>query len=349
MIEIYAGRTALKIIQEQGFKQELFTSFLGASGGPKWFTLFSLDKFVFGEFFKNRKSELNLIGSSAGAFRAACFAQKDPVAAITRLAESYSETVYSDKPKQEEITAKSFELLDYFLGNNGVSEILNNPIFKAHFLVNKTNGFVGSENKVIQTVGLVKSILLNRIDRNLLRKQYERFVFKTSSSKLGIDDYCNFKTEYIDLTESNLKQALLASGSIPMVMQGIRDITGAPAGMYRDGGIIDYHFDFKLLNSDGLTLYPHFNSRPKAGWFDKNLNRNVLAENYDNIVMLVPSAKFVASLPYSKIPDRNDFVKMEASQRIKYWKKVLSETERLSDGFQNILLNTHSTTIKEIR
>ncbi len=32
MIEIYAGQNALKTIQEHGFKQEIFTNFLGASG-----------------------------------------------------------------------------------------------------------------------------------------------------------------------------------------------------------------------------------------------------------------------------------------------------------------------------
>ena len=36
MLEIYAGDTALKTIQERGFSQELFNTFLGASGGPKW-------------------------------------------------------------------------------------------------------------------------------------------------------------------------------------------------------------------------------------------------------------------------------------------------------------------------
>ncbi len=39
MLNIYAGKTALNTIKEQGFKQELFTAMLGASGGPKWFTL----------------------------------------------------------------------------------------------------------------------------------------------------------------------------------------------------------------------------------------------------------------------------------------------------------------------
>jgi len=39
MLDIYAGSNALKTIQEHGFKQELFTNFLGASGGPKWLPL----------------------------------------------------------------------------------------------------------------------------------------------------------------------------------------------------------------------------------------------------------------------------------------------------------------------
>ena len=95
MLEIYAGDTALKTIQKHGFKQELFTSFLGASGGPKWFTLYALDKYMFGEFFKNKQQALNLIGSSVGAFRTACFAQKNPVAAIERFAKNYHETIYS--------------------------------------------------------------------------------------------------------------------------------------------------------------------------------------------------------------------------------------------------------------
>jgi len=348
VIEIYAGKSALNTIQEQGFKQELFTSFLGASGGPKWFCLFELDKYLFGDFFKDRSSELNLVGSSAGAFRSACFAQKDPVSAITRMAESYAETVYSDKAKPSEITTKARDLLDYMLGKHGITEIINNPVFKAHFLVNKCNGLVSSENKFIQVAGLVKSMGLNGVNRKFIKKQYERFVFRPATSHLVIDDYCRFDTQYVDLTENNLRDALLASGSIPLVMEGIKNINGAPNGMYRDGGIIDYHFDFQLENKNGLILYPHFNSTPKAGWFDKNLNRKIKTENYDNIVMLVPSSAFVESLPFSKIPDRTDFTSMPAGDRIKYWKTVLSETKRLSDSLNEILTHQNLNNIKRI-
>jgi len=337
MLDIYAGKLAKKNIEEKGFKQEIFTSFLGASGGPKWFSLFGLDKYLFGEFFKERNSELNLIGSSAGAFRAACFAQQKPVDAISRMAESYSETVYSKNASAKEITNKANELLDFMLGKTGIEEIINNKVFKAHFLVNKSNGLVSFENKVLQSLGLAKSLLLNKVNRRLLRSQYERLVFKAPTSRVDIFDYCKFETHYIELTKANLKSALLASGSIPLVMQGVEDINGAPKGMYRDGGIIDYHFDFKLKDEKGLILYPHFNPNPKAGWFDKNLKRKVKQENYDNIVMLVPSPRFIESLPFSKIPDRKDFTTLEPEHRIKYWKSVLSETEVLANSFNGFL------------
>ncbi|MBB1370527.1 patatin-like phospholipase family protein [Pseudoalteromonas sp. SR45-4] len=339
MINIYAGKTAAKIINEQGLKPELFSSFLGASGGPKWFTLFGLDKYIFGEFFKNHSQPLNLIGSSAGAFRSACFAQNDPVAAIERLAKSYSQTRYSsNKPTPSEITIKARALLEDVFGNNGVAEIINNPVFKAHFIVAKSNGFIASENKLLQLMGLSKSYMLNRVNRKYLGSQYERFIFGPATSDLSITDSYNFKTQKIALTQNNLKDALLASGSIPLVMQGIKNISGSPLGMYRDGGIIDYHFDLKI-NNPGLILYPHFNSDPKPGWFDKNLKRKVSPLNYDNVVMITPSKEFIAGLPYGKIPDRNDFTDLDADTRIKYWNTVFSETEKLAEAFDEKLNN----------
>lgn len=337
MLDIYAGDNALKSIKENGFTPDLFTSFLGASGGPKWFTLFGLDKYLFSEFFNERKQLFNIIGSSAGAFRAACFAQKDPISAINRLATCYAETVYSEKAKPEEITSKAIELLDEVFGESGIDEIINNPVMKAHFIVAKSKGLTAFNNKLSQGSGLVGSYLLNKINRKLLRYQYERFVYQTPSSYLTIDDPYNFSTRYIDLTPNNIKQALLASGSIPLVMQGIKDIHGSPKGMYRDGGIIDYHFDFDLPKSNGLILYPHFTAQPKAGWFDKSSSRKVLKKHYDNTVMLVPSAAFIASLPYQKIPDRTDFTELDAKTRIIYWKTVLAQTDILAESLHNLI------------
>ena len=337
MLNIYAGKNALKTIQEQGFKQELFTSMLGASGGPKWFTLFGLDKYIFGEFFKDRNTELNLVGSSAGAFRFAALSQNDPVAAITRLATYYSETVYSKNANAKEITAKARELLSAVYGKDGISQIINNPIFKAHFIVARCHGLTSYETKPLQLLGLLTSMLLNKADRGLLHHQYQRVIFHHPTSKLSINDRYNFNTIYQSLSQENLADALLASGSIPLVMEGIKDIKDCKKGMYRDGGIIDYHFDVNLTPNYGLTLYPHFNAKPKAGWFDKNSSREVNKANYDKTVMIVPSDRFINQLPYQKIPDRKDFTEMDANTRINYWREVLLATEQLADEFDQLI------------
>lgn len=357
MLDIYAGDNALKIIQQHGFKQELFTNFLGASGGPKWFTLFGLDKYLFGEFFKDRSEELNLIGSSAGAFRAACFAQKDPVSAIDRLADFYAHTTYSTKPSMAEISGKAIELLEHVYSNNGVNEVINNTVFKAHFIVAQCHGLIAFDNKIAQGVGLLSSMLLNKIDRRLLRWQYKRYIYAPPSSSTKISDPYGFSNNYEDLTPSNFKQALLASGSIPLVMSGVKNINNSTmgmssTGMYRDGGIIDYHFDFSLTKENGLannkelTLYPHFSASPKAGWFDKNSSRKVLRQHYQNTVLLVPSAKFVNSLPFKKIPDRNDFSQLDAKTRLNYWLAVLSETDKLADCFNDFLIKQDISKIR---
>ncbi len=347
MLEIYAGETALKTIQDNGFSPDLFTSFLGASGGPKWFTLFGLDKYIFGEFFKERTQALNLIGSSAGAFRAACFAQNDPVAAITRLAKHYSETVYLKKPTPEQVTLSVIELLDKMFGEDGAAEIIDNDVMKAHFLVAKCNGFVASENKVLQGLGLLKSLAGNRIGRPLLAKQYERFIFQNNDSDLEIYDPDNISTTTMAFSTNNIKQALIASGAIPLVMQGIKDIDDCPQGMYRDGGIVDYHFDFEIKNK-GLTLYPHFSSQLKAGWFDKNLARKVRAKHYDKTVLICPSDEFIASLPYNKIPDRTDFTEMEPEQRLKYWQQVFVDSEQLAQQFKDFYQTQDLSRVKNI-
>ncbi|WP_448211692.1 patatin-like phospholipase family protein [Colwellia sp. MEBiC06753] len=348
MIEIYAGKSALNTIKQHGFSQALFNNFLGASGGPKWFTLFGLDKYLFGEFFQSRQHVLNIVGSSAGAFRAACFGQDDPVAAVTRLAHDYANTVYETaKPTPEEITDKARILLDDLLGEDGTQQIINNPIRKAHFIVAKTNGLVASENKLLQGAGLVGSLVNNRISRRRLRNQYQRFIFQPSSSELTISDPDAFDTTCVNLTIDNLKPALLASGSIPMVMAGIKDIAGCPSGMYRDGGIIDYHFDIKIENP-GLTLYPHFSHSLKAGWFDKSLKRNAHESNYDNTVVICPSPEFVSQLPLAKIPDRTDFTEVATDERINNWQQVLKQSEQLAEALHEFIELQSLSQIKPI-
>lgn len=340
VLDIYAGKNALSKIKQQGFSSDLFDYMLGASGGPKWFCLAGLDRYIFSEFFAGRTRPLNIIGSSAGAFRFACFAQNDPLAAINRLADRYSHTVYSDKPTAREITAKGTALLDYVLGENGSQEIINNPVIKAHFIVARCKGLTQFELKPLQMAGLIASAGANAFKRKWLERFYQRFLFSTPNSDLVLTDPNLMPSYSVPLTEQNLPQALMASGSIPIVIEGVENISGAPKGMYRDGGIIDYHFDLTFGPQKGLVLYPHFYSRPIPGWFDKSMKKRLPhASSYDDVVMVVPSEEFVASLPYGKIPDRKDFETMPAEQRIEYWQAVISQSDRLGEALKDMYDN----------
>ncbi len=333
-LEIYAGKKARETIMKNGFSPELFSYFLGASGGPKWFSLAGLDRVLFPEWFANVNHQIHVIGSSAGAFRAICAVQEDPLAAINRLATSYSTTTYSEKPTPREITAKAENLLLEMVNDIGKQEVLTNSRFKAHLIVAKCLGATRFESKFRQLSGLAVSAVANAVSRKNLSRLYTRYVFSTPNTDFVINDPYHIPTKYHDLTQGNIHNALLASGSIPIVIEGIPQIEGAPEGMYRDGGIVDYHFDLSFGPDEGLVLYPHFYEKPIPGWFDKGLKGRVPHQSsYDNVVMLVPSSSFVANLPYSKIPDRKDFEVLDADTRIKYWQTVLQETDRLGEYF----------------
>ncbi len=337
-LTIYAGPSALKIIQKDGINAEHVKAFVGASGGPKWFVLYGLDQYLFGDFFFNKKSKLHTIGSSAGAWRMACLAQKRPVSAISRLAQKYSVETYSDKPTPQEITKKARIMLDYVFDANGCSDIINNNKVQTHLVAALSKGLVASEQPLKQGAGLLVSAAANAISRNNLKHFYERTVFHSGVNEKPFFRFEDLPTTHISLTSENLKEVLMASGSIPMVLEGVKNIPGAPAGVYRDGGIVDYHFDFRFNLGKELVLYPHFSRKIIPGWFDKGLPwRKIHPYHYENVVVLTPSKGFVSELPFSKISDRTDFKKMDPETRKKYWQTILSESQKLAVEFKRLV------------
>ncbi|MCW8090639.1 patatin-like phospholipase family protein [Alteromonas sp. ASW11-130] len=326
--------TALK---RHGFYPLLFKYFLGASGGPKWFVLTGLDRVIFPEWFQRRGGQVQVIGSSAGAFRAACFVQHDPLRAINKLAHSYANTTYPKKTNEFDISRSAKKIINNMLGGDGIMDVLTNERFKLHVVIAKCHGMMENQGRLAQLGGLTMAASANTINRRYLQQQFTRYIFSAPKSKFEINDPYNLETERLEFGYNNVKDVLLASGSIPVIMRGVEHIVDAPVGVYRDGGIIDYHFDLSFGPEPGLVLYPHFYPRPITGWFDKGLKKRwPHASSYANTVMLVPSAEFVNSLPFSKIPDRKDFKKMDDKTRISYWETVIQESDKLGEYFMKI-------------
>lgn len=337
-LSIYVGREAAARIGDAGWSPELFSLLLGASGGPKWFVLSQLDRVLFGDFLAQRQAPLDVLGSSIGTWRHACLATADPVAAIERLESGYMGQRYAQRPTPEEVSEVSTKILSHVLGEHGAQEIVENPRVRTHIVTARGRGAAGNTSPVGLASGMTVAALSNAVSRNLLPLHFQRVVFHSAPDPQQSLACRGFNTRHCQLQEETIVPALHASGAIPFVLRGERDIAGAPGGQYWDGGIIDYHFDLDHYRGDGLLLYPHFSANVVPGWFDKFLPwRKATLSGHEKLVMLCPSESFIADLPHGKIPDRNDFTRLGEDERIRYWEDCVSRCAALAEEFAALL------------
>ncbi|WP_444921663.1 hypothetical protein ACJJID_04460 [Microbulbifer sp. CnH-101-G] len=333
---LLAGAVAARRVREEGLHQGQFSTLVGASGGPKWLVISQLDRVLMGDFFKDRCEPIATLGSSIGSFRNMCYAMEEPLAALERLEYGYIHQSYGTaRPTPAEITAAGEAILLEVLGENGASEVVENPLWHSHFVTARGRGPLASEKRALLAPALFTSALANAFSRHSLKAFWERVVFHSQAQPAVA--FGNLSTVNSPLNRENVCAAVLASGSIPLVMAGVRNPAGAPLGNYRDGGITDYHFDLRFNHPPGLVLYPHFFPFMVPGWFDKGLSwRRVRGDAMASTLLIAPSPKFVEKLPFGKIPDRNDFYKLSTDERVNYWKKVVEMSRQVADDFLEI-------------
>lgn len=334
-LNFLAGKTALEEIRRDGFDPGRIKVVVGASGGPKWLALSKLDQVLFPTLFDGRKEPVYLIGSSAGSWRHAAIARSDTARSVANFEDTYLNYSWEEARTAQEVSDASRRLLRKIMGPTGFQEILTHPVYRTSIMTVRCKGPGASEARAPLVLAMLAAATLNLISRRTLALSFTRGLFsdpRDAPPFLGMDE---FPIHRMDLAAANIEDVLTASGSIPVFMAGVRDIAGAPKGMYRDGGTIDYHWDVELSGGDGLVLYPHFFHRLAPGWFDKKMDwRKPRATSTDRMLMLAPSPEFAASLPGGKVPDRTDFRTYDSETRIALWRGVVSETQRMADEFQ---------------
>jgi Patatin-like phospholipase len=337
-LTLRAGPDALRLLRERGLRAEDVDVLPGASGGAKWLALGGLDRYLFGELLQqSRTRPMHLIGSSIGSWRMACLAQRDPVAALERGHHAYiHEQRYSPKPSSREVTRVLTDALDRLLGETGVDEILSHPWARLHVITARGRGLTASARRSLLGAGFGLAAAANVVSRRTLAHHVRRVIFHSCGDETPFRHLQDFPTTHLPLTRANLRPALLASGSIPLLMEGV-SIPGAP-GVYWDGGVVDYHPDLDFGAGDGIVLYPHFHAHVVPGWFDKSLRwRRATGANFRRTLMIAPSDAFVASLPGGKIPDRRDFYAFDERERIARWQAALDASTRLGDELRELV------------
>lgn len=343
-LQFLAGPKALKRLREQGMQASDVATIPAAAGGPKGLIFQALDQWLFGEWLPSAPRPRNLLGASIGAWRMAAACHADPAAAFARLGEFYTAQRYPSKPPADLVSAMCIQLLDDVIGGHE-SEIIDHPHNRLHLFAIRGRGLLHQpKTRGKEMTGFAAATLTNLGSRNFLARYMERVIIADPRAQLdwleqGFDA---FETHHVTLNRDNLRTALMASGTLPLIMLAIQSLPGAPEGTYWDGGLIDYHLALpyaqSTAESNDIVLYPHFVPHIVPGWLDKTLpwrrGQQELARGwFDNVLLVAPSKEFLAQLPGGKLPDRNDFKAYEGrdDQRMRDWKFAIGEGQRLRD------------------
>jgi hypothetical protein len=337
-LTIKAGRRAMSRIREQGLKPADVGIIPGAAGGPKALGIQGLDLALFGEWLPRFERERSLIGASIGSWRFASACLPDPVEGLERLGRLYNEQSFAKGVTMAEVSSSCVKMLDDLLEGRDAS-VLSNPYYRLNIMIVKSHGLLALDHRGGLGLGLGSVIANNLLGRARLSRHFERLIMHDARLAPPLSALTDFPSRCLPLDVGNLRQALLASGSIPMVMQGVMDIPGAGPGTFRDGGLLDYHLDLPYSGSD-IVLYPHFTDKIIPGWFDKTLPwRRGDLDRLQDVVLLAPSADFLSTLPFGKLPDRSDFKRFVGKdpERQRYWRTAMEQSRRLGDEFIDLV------------
>jgi hypothetical protein len=336
VLTIRAGKRALERLKSSGLDPADIEIVPGAAGGPKGLGLAGLDRTIFGEWLPSAPRVRHLVGSSIGAWRFAAACTRDPVRSLGEFARLYIEQCYPARPSRQFVTKCARAMLgELFTGRE--EEILASPDYRLHIFTVRGRWPLARDGRFSTPFGFGMAAMANVVGRRHLARFIERTVFHdVRGAPPFVPGFDAFNTHVVALDRHNLGDALLASASIPMVLEGVADIAGSPTGTYWDGGLIDYHLHLPYHETKGLVLYPHLTDRIVPGWLDKGMPwRKAGGEWLDNVVLVAPSREYLARLPHGKLPDRSDFKRYAGDDagRMRGWRTAVSESDRLAEAF----------------
>ncbi|MCG6533758.1 MAG: hypothetical protein L7F78_03515 [Syntrophales bacterium LBB04] len=233
------------------------------------------------------------------------------------------------------------DVINAFVAEDALSFALGSKQYHLAVITVRARHLLASDKAWVQRTGMGFCFLANCLDRAYLDGFVERIVFYTGAKPPAFCFEKGFRGRFAALSEVNFRHALLASAAIPLVVAGVRDIFGAPTGVYRDGGLTDYHLTHRYTRpGEGVTLFFHHQERIIPGWLDKRLtSRKPAARNLHNVLMIHPTREFVAQLPGERIPDRVDYLTYlnDPRQRMANWRQVVTKSAPLGEEFLELV------------
>lgn len=348
-IRIKAGKRAYEIIRNGGFNCDSVSTYFGPAAGPRWLISSGFDLTLLKENILGRTGPVHLIGSSAGAWRFAAWLQPAAAQCYQKLLDAYIGMKFTRADTPATVLDKFKDLINLYLEDDALPFALAHKKYRLVVLTARARHLLAAENSWLQKAGLAAGFVLNFFSRNNIYRFADRVVFYQGAKPPAFCFRPQFRGSFVRISEINFKSAVMASGAVPAVVAGVHDIYEAPRGVYRDGGLIDYHLTHQFAAKENdIVLFFHHQERIIPGWLDKNIKRRVPDQDtLSNVLMIFPAQSFVEKLPGEKIPDRTDFHTYldDPQTRIKNWRKAVELAAPLGEEFLELAA---SGKIKEV-
>jgi hypothetical protein len=341
-IRVKAGKRAYEIIQDGGFTFDRIATYVGPAVGPRWLVASGFDLALMeGGKLGSRSKPALLAGASAGAWRFAPWLQPEPIKSYLSLIDAYIKIPFTRSSTPLTIKNSLTKVVNSFIEDDALPFALANEQYRLAITTVRVKNLMASEGKFLQKTGLGLASLFNAISPSNLRFFFERVVFYSGPRPPLFCLRKDFKGRTIPLSLINFKHVLLASGAIPGVIAGITDIYGAPTGIYRDGGLMDYHINQEYAARDEeVILLFHHQEKLIPGWLDKKLKNRQPPETFlDHVLMIYPSENLIQRFPGEKVPDRDDFTLFlnDPEKRMENWRRVVDLSAPLGEIFIDLV------------
>ena len=211
--------------------------------GPKWLVLYGIDSALVRAGFLEaaaRARRLLLFGASAGAWRGLALAARDPARAIDALRDLYCEQHFTTQDSPAAISGAYRRLLRSVLTPEDLAHVAAHPELDLAIATVRARGLLALRpqkaraSRVAGSGGVAQRA----------RASHAAHVLRARGVQHGRSMRCSGRTRRgAGAHGREHAEAALASGTVPLYMQSVRDIPSAPQGMYMDGGFSDYHLN----------------------------------------------------------------------------------------------------------
>ncbi len=338
---IRAGKNVYEVIRAGGFDFDNVTTYVGGAPGPRWLVASGFDIPLLKSGVLGNKLPVVLAGASSAAMRFAAWMQPEPEKSYKDLLDAYIDMNFTRRDKPETVRKSILDLIDHYIDDDALPFALNNKKYRLAVITARSRNLAASNIRWLLGLGLGACFICNLMNQDTAGWFFQRVVFHNIPVQPYFCLNPNFKGHAITLNEFNFKYALLASAALPMASSGVKDIYGAPGGMYRDGGLTDYHLNQRYSARKGaITLLFNHQQRIIPAWLDKHISSHrPPLECLEDVLMVYPSGNFIQQLPYGKLPDRRDFKSYadNPSKRMRDWRRAVSVSPCLGEEFLEIV------------